>query len=277
MITKTDFKRIYTEAVQQSLKYWTPEIQKEISLHNIGWSPEKTNTKEYLECSWTRYWKVVETLIESNKKSVCDIGGFWGAFPIALKELGFQVSMTEALKYYSDSFTPLFDHIRSNGVVIHDYDPFEEKPTLQQFDAVTVMAVLEHYPHSLSFFMDNIKSLMNEKGLLFIDVPNIAYFSKRVSFLLGKTPLVPIENIYRSRIPFIGHHHEYTLSELENLARLSNMKIVKTECFNYSPSRLFSLRSSILHPVRTIVFALVPTTREVLMITLEKQHTIVNS
>lgn len=270
MITKQEFKRIYTKAVNQSLHFWTPEIQKEISTHNVGWTPEKTNTKDYLESSWIRYWKVVESLVKRDKKTICDIGGFWGAFPVALKELGFDVSMTEALKYYSDSFTPLFDYIRSKGIIIHDYDPFEEAPNFQSFDAVTVMAVLEHYPHSLKFFLNNMKALMNNEGLLFIDVPNIAYFSKRTAFMLGKTPLVPIDNIFNSNVPFIGHHHEYTLSELEDLAELGNFKIIKSECFNYSPSRILSLRSVLLHPIRSIVFSTFPTTRELLMIVLQK-------
>lgn len=270
MVTKEEFRKIYLESVAESLQFWSPQLQKEISLHNEGWRPEKTNTKEYLECSWIRYWKVFEELQVNKVKSVCDVGGFWGAFPIALKKLGFDVCMTEALKYYSNSFTPLFDFIRSKGVTIHDYDPFDEKVNLPQYDAVTVMAVLEHYPHSLSFFMSNMKSLLNSNGLLFIDVPNIAYFSKRLKFLVGITPLTSIESIYSSQIPFIGHHHEYTRSELRTLAALSSFRIVKEDCFNYTSSRIISLRSVLLHPLRSLAFILIPTTREVLLIVLKK-------
>jgi 2-polyprenyl-3-methyl-5-hydroxy-6-metoxy-1,4-benzoquinol methylase len=271
MITKELFRTIYSQAVTEVMQFWSPTIQQEIALHNTGWSPDKTNTPDYLQASWVRYWKVVEQLQQSGATSVCDVGGFWGAFPIALRKLGFTVSMTEALKYYSNTFTPLFDYIRAQGVTIHDYDPFDETPRFDQYDAVTVMAVLEHYPHSLQFFMNNMKLMLKPKGLLFIDVPNIAYFTRRLRFLRGITPLVSIENIYKSRVPFIGHHHEYTLTELHTLAKLSDFTVVKDDCFNYTPSRIVSPRSLLLHPVRSLSFAFFRTTREVLFIVMQNK------
>ena len=73
--------------------------------------------------------------------------------------------------------------------------------------------------------MQNMALLMNTSGRLYLEVPNIAYLPKRFTFMLtGKSPLTPIDQIYYSQTPFIGHHHEYTMEELKILARLSNLK-----------------------------------------------------
>jgi 2-polyprenyl-3-methyl-5-hydroxy-6-metoxy-1,4-benzoquinol methylase len=120
-------------------------------------------------------------------------------------------------------------------VEIFDYDPFEAEAALdRRFDVVTLMAVLEHYPHSHKILMKYISSLIRPDGKLYIEVPNIAYWPKRVSLLIGRTPLA---DIYRSDVPFIGHHYEFTITELRELADLSGMKALAEDFYNYTPGR----------------------------------------
>jgi hypothetical protein len=183
--------------------------------------------------------------------------------------------MTESLKYYGESFTPLFDQIRKAGVAIRDYDPFSSEGELgKRFDLVTVMAVLEHYPHSLRTFMTNVKPLIADGGRIFIEVPNIAYWPKRTALLMGQTPLASISDIYGSDEPFIGHHHEFTLAEVRELVRLAGLRIVDEETFNYSLADANKLKLLVRHPLMSLAFAMAPATRECLAVICEPDGTL---
>jgi len=268
-VTKKEFSAIYQKHVEKVYSYWTTKMQSEIAKHNKGWGG-KYNFHSYLVKSEKRFYLAYQS-IDEQVKTIADIGGFWGVLPLTLQELGFDVTMTEAKKYYSDSFDPLFTYIQNNGVKILDIDPFEEKfPSALNFDFVTVMAVLEHFPHSLGFFLENISSLLENKGKLYIDVPNIAYAVKRFNLLRGRSPLPNITTIYESATPFIGHHHEFTITELRTLFERMNLKILKENLFNYSnvgENFKFFLRK----PISTAMMSIIPSSREVIGILGEKK------
>jgi SAM-dependent methyltransferase len=179
--------------------------------------------------------------------------------------------MTEAKTYYSRAFDPLFSFIEQQDVEILDYEPFSPDADLSRtFDGVTAMAVLEHFPHSPRLFMDNVRSLVETGGVVYLEVPNIAFWPKRLRFLLhGSSPLTPLEEIYDSEIPFIGHHHEYTLGELRALTRLSCLEIVEEQQYNYSED-LFPFGKALRRPWIYLVPPLVRSTRECLAVTCRK-------
>ena len=194
---------------------------------------------------------------------MCDVGGFWGVWPVTARKLGFEVAMTETLRFYGESFTPLFEQIEKSGVTIFEYDPFESGSVLpRQFDLVTVMAVLEHYPHSLKTLIENIKRMVAEDGRLYFEAPNIAYWPKRTGLLRGETPLAQLADIYCSEEPFIGHHHEFTLAEMRDLARLSGLKIITEDFYNYTLAGANKLKLLIRHPVMSLALMLSKTSRE---------------
>jgi 2-polyprenyl-3-methyl-5-hydroxy-6-metoxy-1,4-benzoquinol methylase len=175
--------------------------------------------------------------------------------------------MTESLKFYSDSFHKLFDFVRAKGVTVVDMDPFEPVTSpVGTFDLVTVMAVLEHYPHSPKPLLDNVVAMLKRNGAIYLEVPNIAYWPKRMALLRGETPLVPIQNIVRSEVPFIGHHHEYTMAELRTLVDLLGLRIIKEEFFNYSQEGT-KLQQLFTYPLQTLAFWARPDSRECLAVT----------
>lgn len=228
------FRSVYLRSVDDVMRFWTSGMQAEIGRHNHAW--RTTNFRGYLEHSELRYWIAATALHRFGPvRSICDVGGFFGAFPLTMRRLGVEVAMTEALDYYSDSFSPLFTYLRAEGIEILDHDPFEKEGGVDRsFDVVTAMAVIEHYPHSLKRFIAFMRSVTAPGGRLYIEVPNIAYWPRRVALLRGRSPLSHIEDIYESAVPFIGHHHEYTLDELHRLASLSGLKVVGESQFNYS-------------------------------------------
>jgi 2-polyprenyl-3-methyl-5-hydroxy-6-metoxy-1,4-benzoquinol methylase len=267
------FDDIFQDSVHAVYKYWTPQMQNEIAAHCYSWRAEQFDFKKYLQASSIRYYHAYLALSEiGNVTSVCDVGGFWGAWPLTLKSMGYKVTMTESLEYYSNTFSALFNYISDKGVNVIDYDPFQPgKRPYDRFDFISVMAVLEHYPHSLKSFMDNVTSLLNNDGRLYIEVPNIAYWPKRVNFLFGRTPLAQLKEIFHSEIPFIGHHHEFTMAELKDLVKLSNMEIIREVQFNYSQQDNF-MKSLLRHPLETIAFFVAPYTRECISVVCKKER-----
>lgn len=272
-----EFEKVYLDVVEGVLVHYTPEMQQEMSQHCIDWGPEYFDFSVYLKSSAKRYYLAYEAFMSAESKTICDVGGFWGVFPITLVKLGFEVAMTEALKYYSSAFDDLFAYIRTQGVEIIDFDPFEEEASTlnKTFDAISLMAVLEHYPHSPAFVMDNIKAMLKSEGVLFVEVPNIAYWPKRWAFLFGKSPLVSMTSKYHSKTPFIGHHHEYSHEHLCELMQLAGFKVVSEHFLNYTrlvPQTAKSWVRSILDG--QIFFFLItktfPKTREVLYIACKK-------
>ncbi|MBI4530045.1 MAG: methyltransferase domain-containing protein [Candidatus Latescibacteria bacterium] len=243
-----------------------------MAVHNYGWTLGLTNFEVYLCASSIRYYKAYLSFAgDKNARRVCDVGGFWGVFPVTLKELGYDITMTETLQYYSDAFGDLFKFIADRGVNILDYDPFQPGvPIPGCFDVITVMAVVEHYPHSLKYFIQNIMAMIHPGGTLYIEVPNIAYWPKRLNLLFGRTPLVPLKDIFTSEIPFIGHHHEFTISELRDLVQLAGLSLLSEDYFNYSPNNLPSLKTILRYPTRFLAFLLLKDTQELLAVVCQK-------
>lgn len=272
-LTFNEFNTVYSDVVEAVLKYWTPQMQEELSKHNIGWANGSTDFSQYLKCSAIRFYKAYLALVCGGGQSLCDIGGFWGVFTITLKKLGVEdVCMTESLRYYSNAFDDLFGYIRERGVSIIDFDPFAEHEALPgRFDMVTAMAVIEHYPHSLKIFMSNLTAMMKENGRLYIEVPNIAYLPKRIQMLKGKTPLVNISDIYNSDTPFIGHHHEFTISELRDLAKLSGLNVMAEYFYNYSPGGLLLPKSVVRKPLSFLAYIFLKDARECIAILCKKE------
>lgn len=236
IISREQFRQTYLRSVEDVMRFWTPEMQTEISRNNAGWKNGRTDFGGYLRYSELRYWTAFDMLTRNGMINTwCDIGGFFGAYPLTLRRLGVAAAMTEALKYYSDSFSPLFAYLRQEGVEIIDHDPFDNVALGgRHFDVVSAMAVLEHYPHSQKRFMEFMRSIVVQTGCLYIEVPNIGYWPRRWALLNGRSPLPSAGDIYQSEVPFTGHHHEYTMQELHQLADLAELRVVEEKCFNYS-------------------------------------------
>ena len=71
--------------------------------------------------------------------------------------------------------------------------------------------------------------------------------------------------VYASAIPFVGHHHEYTMEELHAVASRAGLEVLSEDHYNYSLAP--SCERRLRHPVETLALALVPSARECLSVT----------
>ena len=111
---------------------------------------------------------------------------------------------------------------------------YEIIKNLPKFDSVISMAVIEHVPHTPKYFLEAIISKIKKNGLIALDTPNINRYWNRKAFDEGRSSHQKIENQFYSKIPYEGHHREYTLEEMEWMLKQLNIKDIKTKMFDYN-------------------------------------------
>lgn len=248
MITEIKFKEIYEKCVEEIFDRVDLErVQKLMATHNAGWSGDCFKIKDYYYYAWKDYWNAYKMIANTHSAdknvTICDIGGFFGIFCLVMSRLGYQLTMTETLKYYSGAFDELYVYLSENNIDIIDYDIFEvhdQDDLNKRFDYVTAIAVVEHYPYSLKTFFDNCKMLCKKNGYICLLTPNITRVVNRISFMLGNTVLSNISEIWNSAVPYTGHCHEFTMYELEALGKVADLDVVCEETYNNKNSS-FSL------------------------------------
>jgi len=238
-IRKTLFKKIYDEALEEILKIRPidEELKLKLSRHEYGY--KDYDFTRYLKRSWWRAYEVYKILPEDNEKiiKILDLGGFFGNFALCFKKLGYDLTVVDAYNYYDDLFDKLVIFLKDKGINVKNLDFTNKLPLdypIEKYDVILCLAVLEHLADSPKTLMNNIKQSLKEGGEVILEVPNIAYWPHRTKLLKGQSILSPIEAIYKSEVPFTGHHHEYTKKEIEKLAYLSGFKIKKMIFYNYS-------------------------------------------
>lgn len=108
--------------------------------------------------------RLIEHHTNLKQGSLLDVGSGTGVFVSAMQQHGWQVTGLEpdadARKVASEI----------NGIELGDISSFYQLPN-NSYDAITLWHVLEHV-HDLHGYMTKLKSLLKEKGKLFIAVPN---------------------------------------------------------------------------------------------------------
>jgi hypothetical protein len=96
------------------------------------------------------------------------------------------------------------------------------------------MAMLEHLPSSPKALLDNISRCLDDRSILIVEVPNIAYWPNRLRALRGQSIHQAFDLYYASEPPWIGHHREYTVEEVRDLLTWSGFEIRTLDVHNYS-------------------------------------------
>jgi SAM-dependent methyltransferase len=255
------FRRAYRQAVDEVLPFLTDERLAVVARHNPGWRPGAFDFASYLRASEVRYVAALESYARhggadaagdagaTGGLSTLEVGGFMAAFPLALARMGARAALSEKYGYYYGAFDELRGYVADQGVEVWDLDLTEPVGPLprERFDLITALAILEHLPHSPRVMLEQCRDLLAPTGRLVIEVPNIAYWPRRLGMLQGVSPLPPIADVFHAEIPFTGHHREYTESELRAVLGWSGMLVDDLTTYNYTPSPRQRLHMRLLH------------------------------
>lgn len=238
----TAFRDAYLRSVDDVMRFVTPERQAVIATHNFELGPGRFDLGLYLRASERRYAELVR-LVNTHAHygpddlRALEVGGFLGAYPLTLARLGTAVTLVEHYGHYHGALDDLAAYLQSAGVAIWDSDfthALDSPPS--RHTLVTNMAMLEHLADSPKPLMDNLAAATDARGLLVVEVPNIAYYPKRRQALMGRSIHPDLAAAYRSAAPFTGHHREYTQEELLDLLAWTGFAVEELVLFNYSLS-----------------------------------------
>jgi hypothetical protein len=272
-IDPTRFRHVYRQSVADVMRFITRERQAVIARHDLSLHPDKFDLGVYLRTSERRYLELV-SLVNRHASQLngtpraLEVGGFLGAYPLTLARLDIPVTLVEKYGYYYGALDELAAFLSAHGVQIWDADFTESTAaTKERFTLVSNMAMLEHLASSPKTLMENLRSCIDERGLLIVEMPNVAYWPNRLEAMRGLSIHQPLDLVYASLPPYLGHHREYTVAELKNLLGWSGFHVREVSLFNYSLSLrhgtwLARLYTALVYLWPTMIF---PACRELIM------------
>ena len=232
-----EVENAYYGAVNYLKPYMTYDACKKISILDKSMDPDRPfDFVLYLERSLIRYKKIFNSELKLNTKWL-EVGALFPALPITLSMLGFRVTVVEEFGFYPREIRDLYDEISQRYSVVFLNKNVTSTPKVGlggDYEYVSLMGVIEHLPHTPRLLLENIHSNMKQGGTLFVDVPNLYFAATIIRFLKGKHIQPPIETIYDSGIPYVGHHREYSIPDLRYVLGKSGFGIKRLELFNYS-------------------------------------------
>jgi 2-polyprenyl-3-methyl-5-hydroxy-6-metoxy-1,4-benzoquinol methylase len=244
LIDPVRFRDAYLDAVTDVMAFITRERQEVIAIHCLSLHPDRHDLRTYLTASLHRYANVIElfnlhSTVSLDELRLLEVGGFLGAFPLALARLGVPVTLVEEYDYYGGALDQLKTFLENESINIVSTDftvraiQLEDFST-ERFTLVTNMAMVEHLPSSPKMLLENLHRVTAEDGKLMLEVPNIAHWPNRLRLLRGRSIHPAIDGYYDSEPPFLDHHREYTEQELRQVLSWSGFAIDDLLTFNYT-------------------------------------------
>jgi 2-polyprenyl-3-methyl-5-hydroxy-6-metoxy-1,4-benzoquinol methylase len=187
----------------------------------------------YLRCSVARMVRVLSALRRhaTPGSRVLDLGSYLGNFSVLCARAGYRVDGRDSYARYRGVLDESVAWLQAEGVrVLDESDPAADEP----YDAVLLLGVLEHVPHTPRLLFEFVNASLRPGGLLVLDTPNLAYLYTREKLARGESVFCPIQLQYATQLPFEGHHREYTIAEVRWLLEAAGHDILELETFNYS-------------------------------------------
>lgn len=209
---------------KMSIKKLTKSFEEE-DLYNKMYDKQK---EESFLWKFISHWEiyrdeVILKLIGMKKEgSMLDIGCGDGDFIIKARGLfkeitGIDISSIRLQKAKSKLNKLKINNIRLKKVNVNQGLPFRD----EKFDVITTIAVLEHLfdPY---FVISEARRVLKKNGIIFIEVPNIAFILRRLELLFGILPGTSNQSGWDG-----GHLHYFTESSLKKLLEDSGFQVIK--------------------------------------------------
>jgi 2-polyprenyl-3-methyl-5-hydroxy-6-metoxy-1,4-benzoquinol methylase len=191
----------------------------------------------YLRLSMARMVRALRLLRERVPAGahVVDFGSYFGNFALMASRAGYRTVAFDSYAEYGECLAPVCELMAARGIeVVSSGEEGHFPPALAGADALMLMGVIEHIPHTPRPLLEGIRGLIAPAGLLVLDTPNLAYLYKRQALMRGESVYAPVQAQYATEIPFEGHHREYTAAEMEWMLGAAGFEIVARDAFNYS-------------------------------------------
>jgi len=190
---------------------------------------------------------------------VLDVGCGAGRLMLVLKELGFDATgvdahVFEGLNIEAEPRGPLLEQYFSEkgiNVKLVDIDKEALPFPSNHFDLVTFIETIEHLHNSPKPILQEIARVLRGGGYLLLACPNYAALSKRILALLGASNHWDLKAYYNFEcvshpsLDFIGHVREFTLSEVEQMLRWEDFRIVFSQTYALPAKMPSGLKRSI--------------------------------
>jgi len=220
-----------------------------LARHNRGYAHYARDTfHHFVVQERARFVKAARWLADARTgPRVCDLGCFIPYLPLVLSRLGYEVAIVDRYEFFTDEFRGAVEQVSARaGVRVVDADILaDDLSSIGTFDAVLLMAVVEHLHGSPLRLMKGIRGMLTPEGALLFEVPNIAEFRRRVAFLRGRSPLPDYGVYLESEYPYYGHSREMTVPEVEQLHQRAGFRIERLECYDYSVPQAETLRQRV--------------------------------
>lgn len=123
---------------------------------------------------------------------------------------------------------------------------------LGRFDVILLMAVVEHLNGSPEGLLGKIRNIIKPNGFIYLDVPNIAEFTKRIMLLTGRSPLPAYRAFYESDYPFMGHNREMTIAEVSYMLDRSGFAVEMLKCDDYYYNKNPTIKAKMLQCMKAV-------------------------
>lgn len=198
---------------------------------------DKDYSEYYFRSQLLRYYQSL-MIVDKNIKpaSVLDIGSYPSHIHKALLLMGYDA--------YGVDIDPA--RISSNLDDCRDktYRADIEFPnwnlSSKKYDIIFFLEVLEHLHVNPFIVFDEVESLLNKGGYLFLSTPNLFSLKNRINFVRGKYVFEHPFSVYEKleRHGSRGHQRLYSIEELEDILDVYGFDIINKWCLNDSSPAL---------------------------------------
>ena len=190
----------------------------------------------FIATEWPYYAQVLKWYRENVPKgsTVLEIGTFIPVVPLLLTWEGYRVTTVEKLSLYGDALDPMIDLLRGHNVDFRDADIMDSAFSPGQFDAVNLLAVVEHLLGSPKQLLLRVQGMLKPNAALVFTVPNQARLVRRLGLMFGGMSVQPaFADYFASEYPFSGHHREYTFAEVKHALASTDFSVETLTSIKY--------------------------------------------
>jgi 2-polyprenyl-3-methyl-5-hydroxy-6-metoxy-1,4-benzoquinol methylase len=198
--------------------------------NNIFSRPDHTYNSDTNAVSWiikdeaNPLFRIAKKL--ENNSTVLDVGAGNGLFADVINELGIKINLhgiepnqvgaeKASAKYKSFYQGYLSDYISSHGLK-------------NKYDVIILADVIEHVPNSINLLQE-AKRILNDNGVIYLSVPNVAFASLRASLLAGSWDYQDWGLLERTHLRF------FTKKTLVSVAKSIEMEITNIDYLRRNP------------------------------------------